>query len=60
MRQELYMQLTLESISWVSRAQFLLINSVYGLEYQVFDTLKEKLDLPIYSVGPAIPYLNLW
>jgi len=53
------MQLTLESISWVPRAQYLLINSVYELESQALDALKAKLNLPIYPVGPSIPYFEL-
>ncbi|KAJ8751136.1 hypothetical protein K2173_016317 [Erythroxylum novogranatense] len=51
-------QLTLECISWVPKAQFLLFNSVYELETHVFDALKEKSNLPIYPIGPAIPFLG--
>ncbi|KAJ6692272.1 UDP-GLUCOSYLTRANSFERASE FAMILY PROTEIN [Salix purpurea] len=48
----------LNSVSLVSKAQYLLLTSVYELEAQVIDALKVKLPLPLYTVGPPIPYLD--
>lgn len=41
------------------KAKYLLFTSVYELEGQVIDTLKEKLNIPIYTIGPAIPYFEI-
>ncbi|OMO82906.1 UDP-glucuronosyl/UDP-glucosyltransferase [Corchorus capsularis] len=51
-------QLTLECISWVPKAKYLLLSSVYELESNAIDTLKAKFDIPIYPIGPAIPYFD--
>ncbi|KAJ6671024.1 GLYCOSYLTRANSFERASE [Salix viminalis] len=48
----------LDSVSLASKAQYLLLTSVYELEAQVIDALKVKLPLPLYTVGPPIPYLD--
>ncbi|GLU02586.1 hypothetical protein SLE2022_198310 [Rubroshorea leprosula] len=53
------LQLALECISEVPRAQYLLFTSVYELEHQIIDTLKTIYPFPIYTIGPAIPYLEL-
>nr|AFJ53016.1 UDP-glycosyltransferase 1 [Linum usitatissimum] len=53
------MGLTLECISWVPKAQYLLVNSVQDLEPESFDALKSELKLPIYPIGPAIPFYQL-
>ncbi|CAN1266511.1 UDP-glycosyltransferase 87A2 [Linum perenne] len=54
------MGLTLECISWVPKAQFLLVNSVQELEPESFNALNSELkQLPIYSVGPAIPFFRI-
>uniref|UniRef100_A0A2P2JFF5 Uncharacterized protein n=1 Tax=Rhizophora mucronata TaxID=61149 RepID=A0A2P2JFF5_RHIMU len=52
-------ELTLERISLVPKARYLLFNSVYELEPKVFDSLKENFYLLIYPNGPAIPYFEL-
>ncbi|EOY34600.1 hypothetical protein QUC31_018373 [Theobroma cacao] len=52
-------ELTLECISWVPKAKYLLFTSVYELESHVMDALKSKFNIPIYPVGPAIPYFEL-
>ncbi|XVF46190.1 hypothetical protein PTKIN_Ptkin03bG0007400 [Pterospermum kingtungense] len=52
-------QLTLECLSWVPKANYLLFTSVYELEGQVINTLKEKISIPMYTIGPAIPYFEL-
>ncbi|KAG2672993.1 hypothetical protein I3760_13G068600 [Carya illinoinensis] len=53
------MEMLLESISNVPKAKHLVVNSVYELEPQAFDTLKAVLPFPVYPVGPVIPYLDL-
>lgn len=42
-----------------TKAQYLLFVSTYELEAGVIDALKSELSVPVYAVGPAIPYLNL-
>lgn len=49
----------LEAIKYVSKAQSLLLCSVYKLESQAIDALKANVSLPIYHVGPTIPYFTL-
>ncbi|KAG5238616.1 UDP-glycosyltransferase 87A [Salix suchowensis] len=48
----------LDSVSLASKARYLLLTSVYELEAQAIDALKVKLPLPLYTVGPPIPYLD--
>ncbi|KAI6670918.1 hypothetical protein NL676_005803 [Syzygium grande] len=43
----------------VHRAQYLLLSSVYEIESQTVDALKQSLSFPIYTVGPSIPYFEL-
>lgn len=49
----------LEAVSGVSKVQFLLLVSVYELESQIIDALKQKISTPIYHIGPPIPYFKL-
>lgn len=49
----------LEAISMAAKANCLLFTSFYELENHVIDSLREKLPLPIYHVGPTIPYMTL-
>lgn len=49
----------LEAISAVHKAQYLLFTSVYELEEHVINALKEELPIPIYPIGPMIPYFKL-
>ncbi|XP_059430443.1 UDP-glycosyltransferase 87A2-like [Corylus avellana] len=49
----------LEAVSWVPKAQCLLLPSVYELEAQVIDALKENVAVPIYHIGPTRPYFKL-
>lgn len=42
-----------------TKAQFLLFATVYELEQHVIDAFKSSLSIPIYTIGPAIPYFNL-
>ncbi|XP_015583129.2 UDP-glycosyltransferase 87A1 [Ricinus communis] len=53
------LQLALECISKVHKARYLLFTSVYELEAKAIDTLKATFPFPVYSIGPAIPYLQL-
>lgn len=58
-RSKQMMQLCLKGFKWVSKAQYLLFTSIYELEPQVIDVLKAEFSLPIYTIGPAIPYFSL-
>ncbi|WCJ31906.1 UDP-Glycosyltransferase superfamily protein [Euphorbia peplus] len=51
--------LVLECISKVEKARYLLFTSVYELEEEEVETLKQTLSIPVYVLGPAIPYLEL-
>ncbi|XP_027337483.1 UDP-glycosyltransferase 87A1-like [Abrus precatorius] len=44
---------------WLSKAQYLLLPSIYELESQVTDALRARISMPIYTIGPNIPYFNL-
>ncbi|XP_068337439.1 UDP-glycosyltransferase 87A1-like [Pyrus communis] len=47
-----------EDFSWVPKAQYLLFPSIYELEPQVIDVLRSIFSLPIYTIGPLIPYIK--
>ncbi|XP_059430670.1 UDP-glycosyltransferase 87A1-like [Corylus avellana] len=49
----------LEAFSWLSKAQYLLLTSLYELESQAIDVLKSEFPFPVYAVAPAIPYLDV-
>ncbi|XP_050109313.1 UDP-glycosyltransferase 87A1-like [Malus sylvestris] len=49
----------METISSMYKAQYILSTSIYELESQVFDNLKAKLPIPVYPIGPTIPYFQL-
>lgn len=53
------MELWKKGFEWVPKAQYLLLTSIYEVEPQAIDVLKAELSVPIYTVGPAIPYFNL-
>ncbi|KAL5102309.1 hypothetical protein RYX36_006636 [Vicia faba] len=53
------MQMLLKGFQWIHKAQYLLISSIYELESQAIDTLKSKLSIPVYTIGPTIPYISL-
>ncbi|MQL85148.1 hypothetical protein Taro_017675 [Colocasia esculenta] len=53
------LEFVLQSLSWVNKAQCMLLTTFYELEPRVVDALKQKLPLPIHAVGPSIPYLVL-
>lgn len=43
---------------WVLKAQYLLLSSIYELEAQAIDALKETFPFPVYPTASAIPYLK--
>ncbi|XP_042513946.1 UDP-glycosyltransferase 87A1-like [Macadamia integrifolia] len=49
----------LEAFSWVTKAQFILSTSFYELQAHVIDTLRGILPIPIYPIGPSIPFMLL-
>ncbi|RWR76052.1 UDP-glycosyltransferase 87A1-like protein [Cinnamomum micranthum f. kanehirae] len=49
----------LEGISSATESQCILFNSFYELEKDVIDSLRAKIQIPIYHVGPTIPYMTL-
>ncbi|CAK9168473.1 unnamed protein product [Ilex paraguariensis] len=53
------LRLALLAFPHVSKAQYLLFTSIFELESQVINALKPKFSIPIYSLGPVIPYFNL-
>ncbi|KAK7385576.1 hypothetical protein VNO78_31301 [Psophocarpus tetragonolobus] len=53
------LKLCLNGFAWVSKAQYLLFTSIYELEPEAIDALKAELSVPIYTIGPAIPYFSL-
>ncbi|KAL0016228.1 hypothetical protein SO802_003297 [Lithocarpus litseifolius] len=59
LRNEKMLHRVLEAFSWVTKTQYLLFNSTYELESQAIDVLKADLPMPIYTIGPTIPYFNL-
>ncbi|KAL9316550.1 hypothetical protein ACSQ67_017551 [Phaseolus vulgaris] len=53
------LQLALECISKVPKANYLLLTTVHELEAETIESLKAIFPFPIYPIGPAIPYLEL-
>ncbi|GMI81898.1 UDP-glucosyl transferase 87A2 [Hibiscus trionum] len=53
------LNIALDCVSSMPKAQYLLFTSVYELESQVIDAFCEKLPFPVYAIGPSIPYLDL-
>ena len=49
----------LEAVCGASKAQYLLFTSAYELESQTIDALKAIFTIPVYTVGPSIPYFQL-
>ncbi|CAN1754218.1 UDP-glycosyltransferase 87A2, partial [Linum perenne] len=49
----------LESVSRVSKVQYLLFTSPYELESKLIDALKTNFQFPVYPIGPSIPHLKL-
>ncbi|KAK4482958.1 hypothetical protein RD792_010131 [Penstemon davidsonii] len=51
--------LALQIFPNVSKAQYLLSTSIYELEPQAINALKQEFSFPVYTFGPTIPYFNL-
>ncbi|KAK6917946.1 UDP-glucuronosyl/UDP-glucosyltransferase [Dillenia turbinata] len=52
-------KLLLEAFPFVKDAQALLFSCFYDLEANVLNALRDTLPIPIYALGPSIPYLSL-
>ncbi|GFP88861.1 UDP-glycosyltransferase 87a1 [Phtheirospermum japonicum] len=59
MKDQRLLNLALRIFANVAKAQSLLFTSIYELEPQVIEALKQEFSFPIYTFGPAIPYFNL-
>lgn len=59
MKDQRLLRLALRVFSNIAKAQYLLFSSIYELESQVIEALKQEFSFPVYTFGPAIPYLNL-
>nr|AFJ53018.1 UDP-glycosyltransferase 1 [Linum usitatissimum] len=53
------MDKALQSVSLVSKLQYLLFTSPYELEPKLFDALKTHFQIPVYPIGPSIPHPKL-
>lgn len=53
------MEIILDCISRVPKADCLLFTSFYEFEPEMVEILKLELPFPIYTIGPAIPYFEL-
>ncbi|KAJ1437571.1 UDP-glucuronosyl/UDP-glucosyltransferase [Sesbania bispinosa] len=58
-RSKRMLELCMKGMVWVHKAQYLVFPSIYELEPQAIDVLKTELSLPIYTIGPVIPYFSL-
>ena len=52
------MQLLLECISKVPKANYLLFTTVQELEPELINSLKATFPFPVYPIGPSIPYFE--
>ncbi|XP_057809093.1 UDP-glycosyltransferase 87A1-like [Salvia miltiorrhiza] len=59
MKDERLLGYALGVFSNISKAQYLLLSSIYELESQVIQALNQEFSFPIYTFGPPIPYLDL-
>ncbi|XP_054799088.1 UDP-glycosyltransferase 87A1-like [Prosopis cineraria] len=50
------LQHTSKYLSFVPKAHYLLFPTIHELEPQTIHVLKSEFSLPIYAIGPAIPY----
>ncbi|KAJ6804818.1 indole-3-acetate beta-glucosyltransferase isoform X1 [Iris pallida] len=53
------LELALQALSTVRKADSVLFTSFYELEARVFDALRSNIPVPVYPVGPSIPYMLL-
>ncbi|KAL8513285.1 hypothetical protein ACS0TY_019477 [Phlomoides rotata] len=59
MKDQTLLRLALRVFPNVSKAHCLLISSIYELESEAIEALKQEFPFPVYTFGPAIPYFNL-
>ncbi|CAL0307723.1 unnamed protein product [Lupinus luteus] len=52
------LEMTLNVVPWVQKAQYLLFPTIYELETQALDALSAEFSIPIYTIGSAIPYFG--
>ncbi|KAK3000450.1 hypothetical protein RJ639_021121 [Escallonia herrerae] len=52
-------QLLLEAFSCATKSQGIVFTSFHELQPRVISSLRAKLHVPIYAIGPAIPYMSL-
>lgn len=48
-----------QAFSWFAGSQALLFTSFYELDSGAIDTLRSTFSIPIYPLGPSIPYMTL-
>ncbi|XAR68493.1 Crocetin glucosyltransferase [Bertholletia excelsa] len=53
------LKMLLDAFSFVTKAQGLIFTSWYELQPQVTSALKADLPIPVYTIGPSIPYFSL-
>ncbi|WVY92883.1 hypothetical protein V8G54_031971 [Vigna mungo] len=53
------LQWAMKCCEWLPKAQYLLLPSIYELESKVVDALKANLSIPVYTIGPSIPYSSV-
>ncbi|KAK7276053.1 hypothetical protein RIF29_17184 [Crotalaria pallida] len=58
MRTRRSLEMALNVIPWVQKAQCLLFPTIYELEPRAIDALRAEFSIPIYTIGPAIPYFG--
>lgn len=49
----------LNTVRLVSKAQFLMFTTAYELEPEAVDALRAKYSIPVYPVGPSVPFFKL-
>lgn len=50
---------TLEAFSLLTTAQSIIFTSFYELQPNAINALRSNLPIPIYTIGPSIPFLSL-
>ncbi|XP_043726159.1 UDP-glycosyltransferase 87A1-like [Telopea speciosissima] len=55
-RENEFLKKILEDFSWVTKAQSILVTSFSELQSHTIDTLRGILPIPIYTIGPSIPF----
>ncbi|XP_015874615.3 UDP-glycosyltransferase 87A2 [Ziziphus jujuba] len=53
------LQHILDTFSRLPKAQCLTFPSTYELEHQIIDALRAEFSIPIYTIGPVIPYFQV-